>query len=48
MQLHNALENGDKEEVAKIVKEVGGAKSPGAQNLLQKTRNLDKLIQGAM
>ncbi len=48
MQLHNALENGDKEEVAKIVKEVGGAKSPGAQNLLNKTRNLDKLIQGTM
>ena len=45
MQLHNALESGDKKEVDKIVKEVGGKGSQGAKALLTKKRALDKLIE---
>ena len=44
MQLHNALESGDKKEVEKIVKDVGGAKSAGAAALLKKKQMLDNLI----
>jgi len=43
MQLHNAIANGDKGEVAKIVKEVGGRGSPGAQEVIRKAKALEKL-----
>lgn len=43
MQLHNAIQAGDKKEVAEVVKAAGGAGSPGAKALARKTRNLEKL-----
>lgn len=45
MMLNNAQKNGDKAEIADIMKQLGGANSPKAKELLQKARNLDKLTQ---
>lgn len=45
MMLNNAQKSGDKAEVADIMKQLGGAGSAKAKELLQKARNLDRLSQ---
>lgn len=41
--INNAVKAGDQKEVEDILKQVGGRGSKGAQELIQKARNLDKL-----
>lgn len=49
MQLHNAIEQDDKAEVARLVKDAGGRGSAQAQEIVRKAKNLERLsTQGAL
>lgn len=43
MQLHNAQKDGDKGEIADIIKSIGGATSDKAKDLVRRARNIEKL-----